>query len=114
VIVWAALPEILAGSRIGCIRGVKDVLIGQLLVSIRAAALETAGRVLCGSEKLMTEKGDYVFPPLPRPSLSVRGTGKLFPVHRIYCVGPELCRACDRDGPRSDTRAALLLPEEPG
>jgi fumarylpyruvate hydrolase len=35
----------------------------------------------------MTEKGDYVFPPLPRPSLSVRGTGKLFPVHRIYCVG---------------------------
>jgi NitT/TauT family transport system permease protein len=34
VIVSAALPEILAGSRIGCIRGVKDVLIGQLLVSI--------------------------------------------------------------------------------
>jgi hypothetical protein len=40
VIVWAALPEILADSRIGCIRGVKDVLIGQLLVSIRAAALK--------------------------------------------------------------------------
>ena len=34
MIVWAALPEILAGSRIGCIRGVKDVVIGQLLVSI--------------------------------------------------------------------------------
>jgi NitT/TauT family transport system permease protein len=34
VIVWAALPEILAGIRVGCIRGVKGVVIGQLLVSI--------------------------------------------------------------------------------
>jgi hypothetical protein len=40
VIVCAALPEILAGSRIGCIRGMKDVVIGQLLVSIRVAALK--------------------------------------------------------------------------
>ena len=35
----------------------------------------------------MTENGAFVFPPPPRPSLPVRGTGKLFPVHRIYCVG---------------------------
>ena len=35
----------------------------------------------------MTENGAYVFPPLPRPSLPIRGTEKLFPVHRIYCVG---------------------------
>jgi fumarylpyruvate hydrolase len=35
----------------------------------------------------MSENDAYVFPPLPRPSLPVRGTGKLFPVHRIYCVG---------------------------
>ena len=34
VILWAALPEILAGIRIGLIRGVKGVVIGQLLVSI--------------------------------------------------------------------------------
>jgi NitT/TauT family transport system permease protein len=34
IIVWAALPEILAGIRIGMIRGVKGVVIGQLLVSI--------------------------------------------------------------------------------
>jgi NitT/TauT family transport system permease protein len=34
VIVWAALPEILAGIRMGFIRGVKGVVIGQLLVSI--------------------------------------------------------------------------------
>jgi NitT/TauT family transport system permease protein len=34
IILWAALPEILAGIRIGFIRGVKGVVIGQLLVSI--------------------------------------------------------------------------------
>src|SRR3546814_15753563 len=34
IILWAALPEILAGIRVGFIRGVKGVVIGQLLVSI--------------------------------------------------------------------------------
>jgi NitT/TauT family transport system permease protein len=34
IILWAALPEILAGIRLGFIRGVKGVVIGQLLVSI--------------------------------------------------------------------------------
>jgi NitT/TauT family transport system permease protein len=34
VIFWAALPEILAGLRIGLIRGVKGVVVGQLLVAI--------------------------------------------------------------------------------
>jgi len=34
IIIWAALPEILAGIRIGFIRGVKGVVIGQLLVSV--------------------------------------------------------------------------------
>jgi NitT/TauT family transport system permease protein len=34
IILWAALPEILAGIRLGFIRGVKGVIIGQLLVSI--------------------------------------------------------------------------------
>ena len=34
IILFAALPEILAGIRIGLIRGVKGVVIGQLLVSI--------------------------------------------------------------------------------
>ncbi|MYZ50044.1 ABC transporter permease [Propylenella binzhouense] len=32
--VWAAMPEILAGIRLGMIRAVKGVIIGQLLVSI--------------------------------------------------------------------------------
>jgi fumarylpyruvate hydrolase len=31
--------------------------------------------------------GDFVFAPGPRPSVPVRGEGRLFPVHRIYCVG---------------------------
>lgn len=34
IVVWSALPEILAGIRLGLIRGVKGVVIGQLLVSI--------------------------------------------------------------------------------
>lgn len=34
VLLWSALPEILAGVRLGAIRGVKGVVIGQLLVAI--------------------------------------------------------------------------------
>jgi len=34
IYIWAAMPEILAGVRIGCIRAIKGVVIGQLLVSI--------------------------------------------------------------------------------
>lgn len=34
VIFWAALPEILAGIRLGVIRGVRGVIIGQLLIAI--------------------------------------------------------------------------------
>jgi NitT/TauT family transport system permease protein len=34
VVFWAALPEILAGIRLGTIRGVKGVIIGQLLIAI--------------------------------------------------------------------------------
>lgn len=46
IIVWAALPEILAGVRLGLIRGVKGVVIGQLLVSIvgYGALFETFSR----------------------------------------------------------------------
>ncbi len=29
----------------------------------------------------------YVIEPLDNPTLPVRGTAKLFPVHRIYCIG---------------------------
>jgi NitT/TauT family transport system permease protein len=34
IYLWAALPEILAGIRLGCVRAVKGVIIGQLLVSV--------------------------------------------------------------------------------
>ena len=34
IYLWAALPEILAGIRLGVIRSVKGVIIGQLLVTI--------------------------------------------------------------------------------
>jgi fumarylpyruvate hydrolase len=36
---------------------------------------------------LMTKERSYLFEPAPVPALPVRGTDKLFPVHRIYCVG---------------------------
>ena len=36
---------------------------------------------------LMTRERSYLFEPAPIPSLPVRGTDTLFPVHRIYCVG---------------------------
>jgi NitT/TauT family transport system permease protein len=46
VILFAALPEILAGIRLGLIRGVKGVVIGQLLVAIvgYGALFETYSR----------------------------------------------------------------------
>jgi NitT/TauT family transport system permease protein len=34
VYLWAALPELLAGVRLGLLRGVKGVIVGQLLVSV--------------------------------------------------------------------------------
>lgn len=30
---------------------------------------------------------EYMFPPNPIPSVGIKGQSKLFPVHRIYCVG---------------------------
>ncbi len=30
---------------------------------------------------------DYVFEPLERPSLPIRGTDLRFPVRRVYCIG---------------------------
>jgi fumarylpyruvate hydrolase len=35
----------------------------------------------------MSRAAEYVFQPAPIPTLPVRGSGRLFPVHRIYCVG---------------------------
>jgi fumarylpyruvate hydrolase len=29
----------------------------------------------------------FLFTPAPQPALPVKGTDKLFPIHRIYCVG---------------------------
>jgi NitT/TauT family transport system permease protein len=34
IYLWAALPEIIAGIRLGLIRAVKGVIIGQLLISV--------------------------------------------------------------------------------
>jgi fumarylpyruvate hydrolase len=29
----------------------------------------------------------YAFTPVPLPTLPIKGSGELFPIHRIYCVG---------------------------
>src|SRR5262245_1220631 len=29
----------------------------------------------------------YPFTPVPQPTLPIKGSGQLFPIHRIYCVG---------------------------
>lgn len=34
IVFWAALPEVLAGVRLGVVRGVKGLIIGQLLIAI--------------------------------------------------------------------------------
>jgi hypothetical protein len=34
IVLWAALPELLAGIRLGLIRGMKGVVIGQLLIAV--------------------------------------------------------------------------------
>ena len=36
---------------------------------------------------VMLKERAFLFDPAPVPALPVRGTDKLFPVHRIYCVG---------------------------
>ena len=29
----------------------------------------------------------YAFNPAPQPTLPIKGSGRLFPIHRVYCVG---------------------------
>jgi len=36
---------------------------------------------------VMVKEAAYLFQPAPAPALPIRGMNKLFPVHRIYCVG---------------------------
>lgn len=36
---------------------------------------------------MSVDNARYVFAPQPQPALPIRGSDKLFPVHRIYCVG---------------------------
>ena len=57
---------------------------------------------------------NYVFdPPRRRPALPVRGIEASFPGAPHLLRRPQLRRARDRDGPRPEQGAAVLLPEEP-
>ena len=53
----------------------------------------------------------YVFDPAPLPTLPVQGSDKLFPIHRIYCVGRNYDEHTKRDG-RRHQRPAVLLPKK--
>ncbi len=59
---------------------------------------------------------DYLFPPLPQPSLAIRGTDRLYPVARIFCVGrnyaahaAEMGGEVDREAPFYFTKSAHAL-----
>ena len=150
IILWAALPEILAGIRLGLIRGVKGVVIGQLLVAIvgYGALFETFSRNFRMAEfwaltiilfafalliaelieraevqsrilrrsKTMNIQGaasNYVIEPSAIPAVPVQGTDKLFPVHRVYCVGRNYAAHAVEMGHDPEQGAAVLLPEKP-
>jgi len=57
---------------------------------------------------------NYVIDPPAQPALPVRGSDALFPVHRIYCVGRNYAAHAIEMGHDPESRAAVLLPEEPG
>ena len=71
---------------------------------------------------------DYLFPPAPVPSLTVRGETAEYPVRRIFCVGrnyaahaAELGNEVDREAPFYFTKSAChaeasgaALPYPPG
>ena len=52
---------------------------------------------------------DYAFSPAPVASVPIAGATAAFPVHRIYCVGPEFRRACARDGRRGSRGSPVFF-----
>ena len=55
----------------------------------------------------------YVFEPSPRPSLPVRGSSLLFPVHRIYCVGRNYAEHAREMGSDPDREPPFFFQKSP-
>ena len=56
----------------------------------------------------------YVFPPQPIPTLAIAGTDKLFPVHRIYCVGRNYEEHAREMGHDPNKEAPFFFQKNPG
>ena len=48
---------------------------------------------------------DYLFPPVVQPVVPVSGSAKLFPVHRIFCVGRNYAEHAKEMGAEVDREA---------
>ena len=52
---------------------------------------------------------DYLFPPVAQPVVPVSGSAKLFPVHRIFCVGRNYAEHAKEMGVEVDREAPFYL-----
>lgn len=57
---------------------------------------------------------DFVIAPPPMPVLPVLGTGRLFPVHRIYCVGRNYAAHAVEMGHDPDRERPFFFQKNPG
>jgi fumarylpyruvate hydrolase len=55
----------------------------------------------------------YLFPPHPQPSLPIKGSDKLFPVHRIYCIGRNYAEHAREMGGNPDREPPFFFQKNP-
>ena len=63
---------------------------------------------------MSVDSARYVFAPQPQPSLPIRGSDKLFPVHRIYCVGRNYAEHAIEMGHDPNREAPFFFQKNPG
>ena len=63
---------------------------------------------------MSVDSARYVFTPQPQPSLPIRGSDKLFPVHRIYCVGRNYAEHAIEMGHDPNREAPFFFQKNPG
>ncbi len=106
VLIWAALPEILAGIRLGVVRGVKGMIIGQLLISI--VGLGRAVRAL------LAQLPDGAVLGADHPRVRLRACS---PRKRSACWSARSSTtpapAADRSHPPEETTLAYVIPPPP-
>jgi fumarylpyruvate hydrolase len=55
----------------------------------------------------------FLFPPHPQPSLPIKGSDKLFPVHRIYCIGRNYAEHAREMGGNPDKEPPFFFQKNP-